>query len=115
MFSFPELTDASPIFSRLFSKRVWPSVQTLIKGAILAVGPRTVAAALRVMGLSEDQQFQRFYRVLNSDAWSSLKASQHLLTTLIETFAPFGRLLMALDDTIEVSEVAEPSGQFPRQ
>jgi hypothetical protein len=99
--SLPELTDASLIFRSLFSKRVWHSVHILVKGAILAVGPRTVAAALRVMGLSEDQQFQRFYRVLNRDAWSSVKASQRLLTALIEVFAPSGTLLMALDDTIE--------------
>ena len=30
----------------LFSKRVWHSAHILSKGAILAVGPRTVAAAL---------------------------------------------------------------------
>ena len=99
--AFPELTEASLVFRSLFSKRVWQSVQILIKGAILAVGPRTVAAVLRVMGLSEDQQFQRFHRVLNRDAWSSLKAGQCLLSALIETFAPSGTLLMALDDTIE--------------
>jgi hypothetical protein len=99
--AFPELTEASLVFRSVFSKRVWQSVQILIKGAILAVGPRTVAAVLRVMGLSEDQQFQRFHRVLNRDAWSSLKAGQCLLSALIETFAPSGTLLMALDDTIE--------------
>jgi hypothetical protein len=63
--AFPELTEARLVFRSLFSKRVWQSVQILIKGAILAVGPRTVAAVLRVMGLSEDQQFQRFHRVLS--------------------------------------------------
>ena len=51
----PELTDPSLIFRPLFSKRVRHSVQILIKGAILAVGLRTVTSALRVMGLSEEK------------------------------------------------------------
>jgi hypothetical protein len=99
--SHPELTECSLIFRPLFSKRVWQSVQILIKGAILAVGSRTVTAILRVMGLSEDQQFQRFHRVLNRNTWSTLQASRRLLMALIDAFAPSGPLLMALDDTIE--------------
>lgn len=99
--SFPELTDCSLVFRPLFSKRVWHSVQILIKGAILAVGSRTVTAILRVMGLSEDQQFQRFHRVLNRNTWSTLQASRRLLMALIDAFAPLGPLVMALDDTIE--------------
>jgi hypothetical protein len=99
--SHPGLTDCSLVFRPLFSKRVWHSVQILIKGAILAVGSRTVTAVLRVMGLSEDQQFQRFHRVLNRNAWSTLQASRRLLMALIDAFAPSGPLLMALDDTIE--------------
>ena len=99
--SHPGLTNCSLVFRPLFSKRVWHSVQILIKGAILAVGSRTVTAVLRVMGLSEDQQFQRFHRVLNRNAWSTLQASRRLLMALIDAFAPSGPLLMALDDTIE--------------
>ena len=101
MKSSPELTDVSLVFQALFSKRVWPTVQILLKGAILTVGPRTVAAVLRVMGLSEEAQFQRFHRVLNRVKWSPLKASRQLLMALIAAFAPSGPLVMALDDTIE--------------
>jgi DDE superfamily endonuclease len=97
----PELTDWSLIFQSLFSKRVWPAVRVLLTGAILAVGPRTVTAVLRVMGLSEEKQFQRFHRVLNRVKWSPLMASRRLLMALIDAFAPSGPLVMALDDTIE--------------
>jgi hypothetical protein len=38
-------------FMPLFSKRVWPHVQVLLAGAILAPGKRIVTAALRAMGL----------------------------------------------------------------
>jgi hypothetical protein len=51
------------------------------------LGPRTIAAILRVMRLSEERQFERFHRVLNRVKWSPLMASR--------------RLLMALGDTIE--------------
>jgi hypothetical protein len=101
MISPHELTDSILVFQTLFSKRVWPAVQVLLKGAILAIGPRTVTAVLRVMGLSEEEHFQHFHRVLNRVKWSPIKASRRLLLTLIAAFAPSGPLVMALDDTIE--------------
>jgi hypothetical protein len=85
----------------VFSKRAWPLVQVLLAGAILAVGPRTVSTVLRVMGLSQERQFQKYHRVLNRVKWSTLGASRRLLKLLIEAFVPDGPLLMALDDTIE--------------
>lgn len=97
----PELTNWSVVFAPLFSKRVWSSVQVLLTGAILAVGARTVTAVLRVMGLSQEKQFQKYHRVLNRTKWSSLAASRRLLRALIDAFVPDGPLLMALDDTIE--------------
>jgi hypothetical protein len=57
-------------FVPLFSERVWPHVQVLLAGTILAPGKRTVTAALRVMGLENTKQFQRYHRVLNRAAWS---------------------------------------------
>ena len=97
----PELTKWILVFAPLFSKRVWQSVQVLLAGAILAVGSRTVTAILRVMGLSQEQQFQKFHRVLNRTKWSALTGSRRLLFALIDAFIPEGPLLMALDDTIE--------------
>jgi hypothetical protein len=87
--------------SDLFSKRAWPLVQVLLAGAILAIGPRIISAMLRVMGLAQERQFQKYHRVLNRVKWSTLGASRRLLTLLIEAFVPEGPLLMALDDTIE--------------
>jgi hypothetical protein len=97
----PEPTNWILIFQSLFSKQVWQSVQVLLKGAILAVGPRTIAAILRIMGRGEERQFTRFHRVLNRANWSPLMASRRLLTAMISVFAPSGPLVMALDDTIE--------------
>ena len=95
------LTQVIVKFSDLFSKRAWPLVQVLLTGAIMAVGPRTVTAVLRVMGLSQEQQFQKYHRLLNRVKWSTLATSRRLLGLLVDAFAPKGPLLMALDDTIE--------------
>lgn len=88
-------------FQPLFSKSVWKNAQTLLAGAILAIGKRTVTACLQVMGKSDDTHFQNYHRVLNRARWSALKASQVLLNLLISTFVPSGELVFGLDDTIE--------------
>lgn len=64
-------------------------------------GQRTVAAVLRIMGLSSDEHFQNYHRVLNRAVWSSLELSRLLLGMLIKTFAAHGPVVMGLDDTIE--------------
>ena len=44
-------------FAPLFSQRVWPQALTLVMGALLVPGKRTVSQMLRVMGLADDPQF----------------------------------------------------------
>lgn len=53
-------------FEAVFSERVWDYAKVLLVGAILAPGKRTVTAALRVLGLQTDHQFQNYHRVLKS-------------------------------------------------
>jgi DDE superfamily endonuclease len=88
-------------FQPLFSKSVWENAQTLLVGAVLAIGKRTVTACLRVMGKSEDELFQNYHRVLNRARWPALEASRLLLRLLVSIFAPTGELVFGLDDTIE--------------
>ena len=92
-----EFNSLMMVFAPLFSWRVWQHAKVLTVGAILAPGQRTVAAALRVMGLSQSRHFQNYHRVLNRALWSSRNAS-HLL---LQVFAPFGPLVLGLDDTLE--------------
>ena len=66
-------------FAPLFSERVWGHAQVLLLGAILTPGPRTVTAALRVMGLAMERHFTNDHRVLNRATWSALRGSQILL------------------------------------
>src|SRR4051812_31672205 len=89
-------------FAPVFSSRVWPWATTLLVGAILAPGPRTVAAALRVLGLQADRPFVNYHRVLNRARWSSRALSPILLRLLVHAFVAAGApVLVGLDDTIE--------------
>src|SRR3954468_16285607 len=89
-------------FAPVFSSRVWPWATTLLVGAIVAPGPRTVAAALRVLGLQDDRPFGNYHRVLNRARWSSRALSPILLRLLVRTFVAAGDpVLVGLDDTIK--------------
>src|SRR5256885_16015376 len=77
-------------FAPVFSARTWAWAQVLVVGAILAPGTRTVAAVLRVMGLSTDAQYQNYHRVLNRAVWSSRALSRILLRALVAAFIPAG-------------------------
>jgi hypothetical protein len=89
-------------FEACFSERVWAWAEVLLVGAILAPGQRTVAAALRVMGLSDEATFQNYHRVLSRARWSSLALSRILLSLLVVAFVPADApVVVGLDDTIE--------------
>lgn len=97
----PDVCRIIGVFAPLFSERLWPRAQVLLIGAILTVGRRTVAAALRVMGLSGERGFKNYHRVLSRGRWSGLATSRVLLDLMVKTFVPQGPLVMGLDDTIE--------------
>jgi hypothetical protein len=88
-------------FQPFFTKRVWKLALVLIVGAILAPGKRTVTAVLRIMGLSQEQHFQNYHRVLNRAVWSSLALSAVLLVLLLNTLLPSGPVVIGIDETIE--------------
>src|SRR5829696_4517558 len=80
------MVQALAPFAPLFSKRVWQHAQLLVVGAILAPGKRTVASALRAMGLDQEKRFHRYHRVLSRASWSSLKVSRIFFDLLVEAF-----------------------------
>jgi len=88
-------------FAPHFSNRIWQHARVLLIGAILVPGRRTVTAVLRIMGLSEERQFQTYHRVLSRATWSSWALSRTLLKLLVQTFVPKGPIICGLDDTIE--------------
>ena len=89
-------------FAPLFSERVFQHVQLLLAGAILAPGKRTVASALRAVGLEHERRFCRYHRVLSRAVWSSREVSSVLLGLLVEAFVPEGGpLVLGIDETLE--------------
>jgi DDE superfamily endonuclease len=102
MLSMPvTLTRLIVRFVPLLSKRVWDHAQVLLVGALLAPSKRTVTAVLRVMGLSQEVQFQQYHRVLNRARWSSLAVARVLLEMVVDTFVPAGPVVIGIDDTLE--------------
>src|SRR5678815_5481508 len=94
-------SSAIGVFAPVFSRPVWPPVKVLLTGAVLAPGPRTVTAILRIMGRSAAPDFQTYHRVLKRTVWSPLTASRLLLRRLVAVFIPRGIVVFGLDDTLE--------------
>jgi hypothetical protein len=89
-------------FAPLFSKRrVWQHVQLLLAGTILAPSKKTIASALRAVGLEDERRFCRYHRVLSRAVWSSREASRILLGLLVEAFVPEEPLVLSIDETLE--------------
>lgn len=98
----PQIIQVLRHFEVLFSERVWEWVKTLIVGAILAPGKRTVTACLRVMGLSHERQFQVYHRVLNRATWSSRKLAGVLFGLLVQAFVPVDApVVLGIDEHLE--------------
>jgi hypothetical protein len=96
------MVQALAPFAPLFSRRVFRHVQVLVAGAILAPGKRTVASALRAMGLDQEKRFHRYHRVLSRARWSSREVARVLLGLLVEAFVPEGApLVVGIDETLE--------------
>ncbi|MDE2105984.1 MAG: transposase [Patescibacteria group bacterium] len=75
---------------------------TLICGVILSPGRRTVASALRAVGLADDETFGKYHRVLSRDRWSALHLSKFLLLLLLSEFIKDNQTVEILvDETLE--------------
>lgn len=89
------------ILAPVFSRPVWPHVNVLLTGAVLAPGKRTVTAMLQIMGLSAASDVQTSHRVLNRAVWSPLIASRLLLRLVVAVCTPWGVVIFGLDETSE--------------
>ena len=89
-------------FSTLFTNPTWQKAQLLLVGAILTPDQRTVAAALRVMGRSDQRDYARYHEVLNRAVWSSRAVARILLLLLLQHLDHGdGPLIFGIDETLE--------------
>ena len=85
----------------VYSRRPFAHAKLLMIGAILAPGKRTITSVLRVMGSSDEKDFQHDQRVLNRARWLPLDASHRRLGVLLDAFVPADPVVMGIDETIE--------------
>ena len=89
-------------FATLFSNPTWRKAQLLLVGAILAPGQRTIAAALRVMGRSDQRDYARYHEVLDRAVWTPREAARILLLLLLRCLdRGDGPLVFGIDETLE--------------
>lgn len=103
MLSLPnEIADVLAPFRGVFAQqRSWQKAQTMLVGAILCQGNRTVSRVLQVMGLGQAQQYGKYYRMLSRVGWSGLAAAQTLLSLIILAFVGTETVVIGIDETLE--------------
>src|SRR5690349_10216939 len=93
------LNPFAPVF---YGVTTWEKAKTLVIGAILAPGKRTVSSLLRVVGLEGDSHFAGYHQGLNRAVWSSLEVSKRLLQLLlVHLDQGDGPLVFGIDETLE--------------
>ncbi len=96
----PHIISVIAPFSVLFSSCTWRIASTLLLGAILSRGKRTVTAVLRTIGLSQDISFSKYHRILNRLNWSLKQGACLLLKMLLELVGE-DRPVILVDETLE--------------
>jgi hypothetical protein len=88
-------------YASMFSRPVFAHVKLLVCGAILAPGNRRISSLLHILGLSQEQNFHKYHRVLSLAHWSALAGARLLLRQLLSCFLPNGPVVVGLDETLE--------------
>ncbi len=103
MFTPPaEILPILLAFSPAMTQPTFTHAATLVVGALLTPGRRTVAAALRAVGLGPTRHFTTYHRVLNRARWSALSLSRLLFLLLLRTLLPNDApIRIVVDDTLE--------------
>ncbi len=100
----PEIVQLLATFALAMSAPTFQNALVVIYGAILAPGRRTVTAALRVLGMSQEEgsNFGKYHRLLSRARWSPMAMSRLLLSLLVRAFVPDGAaLVLLIDETLE--------------
>lgn len=98
----PPIIQVLDTFAPAFTKPTFQHALILLYGTLLAVGARTVTAALRAVGLAHHPNFTTYHRVLNRARWSPLLVRHLLLGLLVgRLLPPDAPLVLLVDETLE--------------
>ena len=98
----PAIVALLSVFANALTEPTFNKSVNLLAGVILAPGRRTIASALRALGLADDPHFTNYHRILNRAQWFPLLLSKLLLALIIRVCLPAGApLLLVVDETIE--------------
>jgi len=97
-------TEAAPLLAALAPAFTQPTFQrfaTLLAGAILATGRRTVANLLRTLGPLAEGHRTDYQRVLSRAPWSGVRLGCALVGFLLQRLLPEGPVVLVGDDTVD--------------
>lgn len=97
----PEILTFILPFAVLFSANSWKNAQTMLFGAILCRGKRTVCSILRTLGLENESGFSKYHRLLNHAKWSARQGSYILFKMLLQCIPKGSRPVIFIDETLE--------------
>jgi hypothetical protein len=97
-----EVSEVLAPFQVLFAQqRSWEKAKSMLVGAILCRGKRTVSRVLTVMGLSQSKQYGKYYRVLSRVGWSGFAGARILLGMILALLSPKQAIVIGIDETLE--------------
>lgn len=83
-----------------FGVTVFPKFVTLLLGAVLTTGRRTVSRVLFVVGELAEADPSSYHRVLSMRRWSLWKLAQPLTAAILDVLLPQGTVYLAGDETV---------------
>ena len=83
-----------------FGETVFPKFVTLLLGALLTTGRRTVSRVVFVVGELADADPSSYHRVLSMRRWSMWSLAQPLAAAILDTFLPRGGVDLVGDETV---------------
>jgi hypothetical protein len=97
-----EVSEVLSPFQALFGQqRSWEKAQSMLVGAILCRGKRTVSRVLTVMGLAQSNSDGKYDRVLSRVGWSGLAGARILLGMILALLSPRQAIVIGIDETLE--------------
>ena len=79
---------------------MFPKFVTLLLGAVLTTGRRTVSHVLQFAGELADADPSSYHRLLSMRRWSMWSLARPLATCVLDTFVPQGVIFLVGDETV---------------